>query len=235
MPTYTAFDRPGRTLPRIAVVIALHALALFAFVSGDRILRMNMPQKVFLMATVPPETVEPPPPPPPPQPRSLQPDLTPLPPPPAVVARPLRDVDVVPRTDVAATIVDNAKPAEAAGGKPGGTGTGTGTAAPGAVGEGAGSGRAAVKVRAVLDPANCERPRLPWRAEQRKLTGEVVLAMLIDVDGKVTDARIARSSGEPILDQTALAGALKCHFVAATVDKVPVRSWELFRFWWAND
>jgi protein TonB len=144
---------------------------------------------------------------------------------------PLRDIEVAPRTEVADTIVDNAMPVEAVGGKP----EGTGTAGPGDVAAGTGSGRASVRVRAVLDPANCERPRLPWRAEQRKLTGEVILAMLIDVDGKVTDARIARSSGQPILDQTALAGARRCHFVAATVDNVPVPSWELFRFWWAND
>ena len=229
MPSHTAFDRPRPTLPGLAVVIALHALALFAFVSGDRIMRLQTPQMVLLLATVPPETVEPPPPPPPP--RSLPHDSTPLPPVPKVAAPPLRDIDVVPHTEVAATIVDDTMPVEAARGKL----DGTGTAGPGDVGEGTGSGRAAVRVRAVLDPANCERPRLPWRAEQRRLTGEVILAMLVDVDGKVTDARIARSSGEPILDQTALAGARKCHFVAATVDSVPVRSWELFRFWWAND
>jgi protein TonB len=229
VPTYTAFDRPKRTLPGIAIVIALHALALFAFVSGDRIMRLKTPQTVLLLATVAPKTVEPPPPPPPQPPRSLPHDGTPLPPPPEVVVPQLRDIDVAPRTEVADTIVDNAMPVEAAGGKL----DGTGTAGAGVVGEG--SSRAPVKVRAVLDPANCERPRLPWRAEQRKLTGEVILAMLIDVDGKVTDARIARSSGQPILDQTALAGARSCRFVAATVDNVPVPSWELFRFWWTND
>ena len=229
VPTYTAFDRPTRTLPGIAIVIALHALALFAFVSGDRIIRLKMPQTVMLLATVPPKAVEPPPPPPPP--RSLRHESVPLPPLPEVAVPPLRDIDVAPRTEVAATIVDNAMPVAAAGGKL----DGTGTAGPAGVAEGTGSGKASVKVRAVLDPANCERPRLPWRAEQRKLSGEVILAMLIDVDGKVTDARIARTSGEPILDQTALAGARKCHFVAATVDNVPVPSWELFRFWWAND
>jgi protein TonB len=58
--------------------------------------------------------------------------------------------------------------------------------------------------------------------------------VLINVDGKVTDARVARSSGEPILDRTALESARKCHFVAATVDKVPVPSWEPFRFSWIN-
>ena len=142
MPSHTAFDRPRPTLPGLAVVIALHALALFAFVSGDRIMRLQTPQMVLLLATVPPETVEPPPPPPPP--RSLPHDSTPLPPVPKVAVPPLRDIDVVPHTEVAATIVDNTMPVEAAGGKL----DGTGTAGPGDVGEGTGSGRAAVRARA---------------------------------------------------------------------------------------
>jgi protein TonB len=58
--------------------------------------------------------------------------------------------------------------------------------------------------------------------------------VLINVDGKVTDARVAHSSGQPILDETALKSARACHFVAATVDKVPVPSWEAFRFSWVN-
>jgi TonB family protein len=214
-------------LSKMSMVIALHALALFAFMSGDRIVRPRMPQTVMLLALVPPKTVEPPPPPPPPQPREHK---TRAPLRAREAAAPLRDIEVVPRTEVVPTIVDNATPVEVAGGRP----EGTGTAGLGDVGEGVGGG-APVRVRAILDPANCERPRLPWRAEQRKLTGHVILAVLIDVDGEITKARVVRSSGEPILDQTALAGVRTCHFVAATVDKVPVPSWELFRFSWMND
>jgi protein TonB len=215
-------------LPRIAMVIALHGLVLFIVMSGDRIVRPKAPQTVMLLALLPPKVVEPPPPPPPPQPRQHK-SKAPTRAREAAALRHDIDIDIVPRTEVVPTIVDNAMPVEVAGGKP----DGTGTAGTGDVGEGVGGG-APVKVGAVLDPANCERPRLPWSAEQRKLTGHVILAVLIDVDGKVTKARIARSSGEPILDQTALAGARTCQFVAATVDKVPVPSWELFRFSWTN-
>jgi protein TonB len=213
----------------MAVVIALHALVLFVFVSSDRIVRSRSPQTVMLVTLVPPEIVKPPPPPPPPRPRRHA--SRPRPPAREAAAPPLHDIDVVPRTEVVPTLVDNAMPVEVAGGKP----EGTGTTGAGDVGAGTGGGGASVRVRAVLDPANCERPRLPWSAEQRKLTGHVILAVLIDVDGKVTDARLARSSGQPILDQTALQSAHRCHFVAATVDKVPVPSWELFRFSWMND
>jgi protein TonB len=229
VPTATAFDRPRRALPRIAIVIAIHALVLCAFISGDRIImRSKTQQSVMVLVAVPPKIGEPPPPPPPPRPRRHK--SRPRPPAREAAAPPLRDIEVVPHTEVAATIVDNAMPVEAAGGKLDGTGT-TGA---GDVGEGTGGGGTSVRVRAVLDPANCERPRLPWSAEQRQLAGDVILAVLINVDGKVTDARVARSSGEPILDRTALESARKCHFVAATVDKVPVPSWEPFRFSWIN-
>jgi protein TonB len=228
--THTAFDRPRRALPRLAIVAALHVLALFAFLSRDRIERTTPPQTVMLVSIVAPNVVEPPPPPPPSPPRHKN---RPLPPGRDAVAPPLRDFEVVPRTEVAATIVDIPVPVELAGGKP----DADGTAGAGDKGAGAGGGdggRVPVRVRAVVDPDNCARPRLPWSAEQRRLAGDVILAVLINVDGRVTDARVARSSGEPILDRTALAGARTCHFVAATVDKVPVPSWEPFRFSWVN-
>ncbi|MBW8899706.1 MAG: TonB family protein [Massilia sp.] len=228
MPTDTAFDRPRHALSKIALVIALHALVLVAFMSSDRILSSRTPQTVMLLTLVPPKIAEPPPPPPPP-PRPQRHKNMPRPSVREAAAPPLRDIEVVPRTEVVPTIVDNAIPVEVAGGQP----EGTGTAGTGDMGEGVGGG-APIKVRAILDPANCERPLLPWDAERRKLTGHVILAVLIDVDGEITKARIARSSGEPILDRTALAGARTCHFVAATVDKVPVPSWELFRFSWSN-
>ena len=228
-PLGLAFDIPRHALARLVIVVILHALALFAFVSGDRIELPKTPQTIMLLVTVAPEIIKPPPPPPPPRRRTSKQKA----PPPEAAAPPLRDIDAIPRTDVVATIVDDAPPLVAAGGKP----DGTGTAGAGDVGAGAGAAGAdggKVTVPALIDPANCERPRLPESAEKRRLSGDVILAVLIGVDGKVTDVRIARSSGKPILDQAAQEGARKCRFVAATVDKVPVPSWEAFRFSWAN-
>jgi protein TonB len=226
-PLNTAFDIPRLALPRLAIVVAVHALLLFTFVAGDSILRPVTPQAVMLLATIPPEVVKPPPPPPPPQLRTSKLQKAA----PEAAAPPLRDIEVAPRTEVVATIMDNALPVEVAGGKAGGTGT----AGAGDKGEGeGGGGKAPVIVGAVTDPANCERPTLPEAAERRRLAGDVILAVKIEADGRVTDARIARSSGKPLLDQTALEGARNCHFVAATIDKVPVSSWMPFRFSWAN-
>lgn len=225
----TAYDIPRLALPRLAIVVAIHALLLFAFVAGDRILRPVTPQEVMLLATLPPEVVKPPPPPPPPARRASKGQA----PAREAAAPPLRDIEVAPRTEVVATIMDNALPVEVAGGKPGGTGTaGAGDTGAGAGGDG--GGKAPVMVQALTDPANCERPSLPESAERRRLSGHVILAVKIEADGRVTEARVARSSGTPILDQVALEGARKCHFVAATIDKVPVPSWMPFRFSWAN-
>ena len=52
MRTHTAFDRPRRALSRLAIVLALHALALFAFVSRDRIERARTPQTVMLVTVL---------------------------------------------------------------------------------------------------------------------------------------------------------------------------------------
>jgi periplasmic protein TonB len=221
----TVFGNPRGTLPSVAVVLAVHALLLLAFTARDRILLPATPRKVLLLASIPPKVI----PPPLPQQRAR----TARAPAREAAAPPLRDIDAVPRTDVVATIADTAMPVAVAGGKPDGHGT-AGAGDTGAGVGGADGGKVPVTVRALIDPANCERPKLPEFAERRRLAGDVILALKIDVDGKVSDARIARSSGTPILDQTALESARQCHFVAATIDKVPVPSWEPFRFTWTN-
>lgn len=202
----------------------IHALLLFAFISGNRILHLAAPQSVMLLALVPPEISKPPPPPPPRPTTKRQPSAR------EGAAPPLRDIEVVPRTEIVATIVDTALPVLAAGGKP----DGSGSAGTGNKGDGTGAGKAPVQVRAIIDPDNCERPVLPESAQRRGFVGDVILALLIDVDGRITDVRLARSSGIPILDKTAMESARRCHFVAATIDKVPTPSWEPFRYSWTN-
>src|SRR5688500_2677018 len=120
MPIDAAFDRPRPALPRIAMVVALHALVLLLFMSSDRIVRSRLPQTAMLLALVPPAIVEPPPPPPPPPRR--QESKRPRPPAREAGASPQRDIEVVPRTDIVPTITDTALPVELAGGKPEGTG-----------------------------------------------------------------------------------------------------------------
>jgi TonB family protein len=47
-------------------------------------------------------------------------------------------------------------------------------------------------------------PEYPLEARRRRMEGTVTLAILIDATGHVADARVARSSGFPILDKSAV-------------------------------
>lgn len=220
-PSVNPFHIPSRALLRMSIVLGIHALVLIALIAGDRVLRPAPPQTVMVMTTVPPEVVEPPAPPPPfMKTRSLAREAA---------APAMRDVTAPPRTDVAPVIVEDAPPVAPAGGKS----DGVGTAGAGNAGAGAGGPAAEpVAVTAVLDPANC--PPVITFPGRPHLVGTVILAVQVDVDGRVRDARIARSSGKAILDQTALESVRLCRFVAATVDTVPVVSWEAFKYSWAN-
>jgi len=206
-----------RALPRMGAVLALHVLVLLAFIAGDRIVHPRTPETAMVLTNVVPE-VKPPSPP-----REV---TVRHPNPHKAAARQLRDLDVVPETEIVATISDAPMPVDVAGGKVDSFGMAD------AGDKGAGVGGGAAKVGAVFD--HCVRPKLPRWAEERGLAGHVILEVLVDVDGRVKDARVTRSSGIPILDQTALAGARACSFVPATVDKVPTMSWEPFRFSWVN-
>lgn len=218
----TPFEVPRRALLRLTIVMAIHALMLLAMIAGDRVLRPATPADM-LMTTVLPEVVKP-------LPLSPQPKIKSPPSPAHEAAAPrMLDLTVPPRTDVAPVIVEDAPPVAPAGGKP----DGVGAAGAGNVGAGNGGPAAApVEVRAVTDPANC--PPIPIFPGRTRLVGTVILAVQVGVDGRVTDARIARSSGKDILDRTAMEEVRLCRFVAATVDKVPVASWEAFSYSWAN-
>ncbi|MEO7496141.1 MAG: energy transducer TonB [Massilia sp.] len=215
-------------------MLALHLLVLALFIGADRIVLPKIPVDARIMAVLVPDAPKPPPPPPPPESPKAKPDPVKAPSPlRESAARPLRDIEVKPQTEIVATVIENALPVEVAGGKADANGsagsgkTGAGTAAAG--------GGGSVKVRAIIDPNKCERPRLTGIAARRfDMVGDVVLAIKIDVDGSVPRARVVRSSGFAPLDEAAIEGSTHCRFVAAKVDGVPVASWELFRFSWSN-
>jgi protein TonB len=60
----------------------------------------------------------------------------------------------------------------------------------------------------------------------------VLLQFLIDVDGKVIDSRIERSSGSRRLDDAARLGLELCNFKPATVDGKPTRAWSRIEYVW---
>jgi TonB family protein len=80
--------------------------------------------------------------------------------------------------------------------------------------------------------ATCVKPTYPEAARRRDQQGAVTMKFLIGVDGSVLDAKIAQSSGFPLLDEAALAGIAKCPFEAAMVDGKPEQTWVQVKYVW---
>lgn len=83
-----------------------------------------------------------------------------------------------------------------------------------------------------LDLYACPRPAYPPAALAEKAGGKSTLALRIDAEGKVTEARVAVSSGRADLDASALAGIRKCAFYALTTLEKPADHWFQTQFVW---
>lgn len=106
--------------------------------------------------------------------------------------------------------------------------------------EGGGGGGTVVAAKPVhigprADARDCVRPDYPARSARNGDTGTVGLALLIGVNGKVTDAKIERSSGFKELDNAAVAALSMCKFRPATTDGVPEPAWSKMAYVWSLD
>ena len=68
------------------------------------------------------------------------------------------------------------------------------------------------KAAAIFAP----KPQYPYEARSRHVTGSGVVKMSVAPDGRVTDATMATSTGNPILDQAALSAYRQWRFKAGT-------------------
>lgn len=208
----------GRRLAGFAAVVALHVALAYALVQG-------LARKVVEVVRVPFETriieeVAPRPAdlrPPPPRPKLAPPPLPYVPPPEIRIAPPS-----VPAPAIAA--VTPVKPAEPA--------PAPGSAAVPAAAEPPAKPRPPVRQPAVVDARACDKPAYPPASLRANETGTVRLGFLIDVDGKVLEGRIERSSGHRRLDNAALGALGLCRFKPATVDGKPERTWARIDYEW---
>ncbi|MFA9215742.1 MAG: M56 family metallopeptidase [Sphingomonadaceae bacterium] len=91
---------------------------------------------------------------------------------------------------------------------------------------------AAKRVPAVVDFNSCAQPVYPEASIKAVEEGTVTLGFLIDVDGKVSDAKVQKSSGHPALDAAAQTGIRLCSFKPATLAGKPVKSWLKMQYVW---
>jgi protein TonB len=75
----------------------------------------------------------------------------------------------------------------------------------------------------IPDPQN-RPPEYPERARRQRQQGDVLLHLVIDVDGEVARVSVARSSGTELLDEAAAHAASSWRFAPASQDGVALSS-----------
>ncbi len=188
--------RLRRPLAALAVVL-LHA-ALLALLLRPILLPAPPPAETMILVDVPPP---PPPPPPAEQPAPPKPEAAAAPPAPRKRPRPVAaPTPPAPTpTPVAQAPSDGAETASgaaAAGPGTGASGMGTGS---GSGGSGPGGGSA---TRPRWQSGRIDRRDYPADASRARITGSVTATLDIAPDGRVSDCRITRSSGNASLDRT---------------------------------
>lgn len=68
------------------------------------------------------------------------------------------------------------------------------------------------------------KPQYPPIAYSNKIEGQVVVAILVDTDGKVLDTKVVKSSNE-IFNEEAVAAVKQWNFKPAILNKKPVKFW----------
>jgi protein TonB len=92
-----------------------------------------------------------------------------------------------------------------------------------------------VHMAALANAGDCARPDYPARAARNGDTGTVSLALLIGVDGRVSEAKVKQSSGFKELDRAAVAALSMCKFKPATTNGVAEPAWGQIAYVWSLD
>jgi len=85
---------------------------------------------------------------------------------------------------------------------------------------------------AKFDRANCKIPDYPPESQARDETGTTQLEVLVDVDGRPLEIKIAKTSGFRRLDDAAKKAFMKCRFTPAVVNGQPSQSLQGIIYEW---
>ncbi len=81
----------------------------------------------------------------------------------------------------------------------------------------------------------CENPAYPRASLANEEKGTVALAMLVGIDGVVTDSKVEKSSGFKNLDRAALKALSACKFKPMTKDGKAEQGWAKVEYTWKLD
>ncbi|KAF3996447.1 energy transducer TonB [Glaciimonas immobilis] len=212
---------PARNFTGIAFVVLLHALLIYALVTG-------LARKIVAVIQQPVETriIEEFKPPPPPD-KLVPPPPKLIAPPPPFIPPPEVKVQQVPQESVIAAVT-NVKPVSNE--LPTTTASIAPTPATHAI-----APAAPLHTAAVVSAKGCEKPEYPSTSLRNEEEGTVTLAFLIGIDGTVVDSKVEKSSGSRDLDKAARAGLSLCKFKPATTDGKPEQSWTRIQYAWKLD
>jgi len=211
--------QPGKNFTGLIVVIIFHILVGWALVAGlgTRIVSTvtEAVETKLIEEVAPPPPPETPPPPPPPEMKAPPPPFIPPvevqvqqpPPPQNVIAA---ATTTPPPTTSLAPPAPPAQPAPAAPPAP----------------------RGVSRSEAVADFNTCARPEYPRSSQRNEETGTTTLQFLIGVDGRVLEAKLAKSSGFRDLDRAAQSALSKCRFKPAMIDGKPEQAWTAVQYVW---
>lgn len=83
---------------------------------------------------------------------------------------------------------------------------------------------------------SCPKPEWPAESLRNGEEGQVVLAYLIGMDGRVIESRVEKSSGHPLLDLAAQDGLAKCLFMSPeTIGRLEPTWTKMSYFWTLED
>lgn len=88
---------------------------------------------------------------------------------------------------------------------------------------------------ALANAKDCVLPEYPKNALRNGDVGTVSLALLIGINGEVTDSRVQQSSGFRELDRAAVAALRMCKFKPATSNGVAQPAWGQIAYVWRLD
>ncbi|MES2015306.1 MAG: TonB family protein [Pseudomonadota bacterium] len=206
-------DGKSSKFVKIGIVAALHVAVGVALVHNMDSKMFTMPKVVDDIVMLTLDAPKPPPPPPePPQPKQ-KPVVQPQ------VVAPVVEVEV-PQQPAEPTIQAAAEPTPAAD--------------PGPVTPPAPASTTTGKLfsAALADADSCAKPAYPPKAARDGDTGTVSLALLIGVDGHVSDSKIQKSSGSRELDRAAQSALALCKFKPALANGTPEPAWGKIAYVW---
>lgn len=229
---FSHLDHPhGSKATNFALVAGLHALIAVGVMNmlNNKTISLPSPQDALTVfatpepVTPPPVPVDPPTPLPQVTPPLMVPKIDvplPLPPVDDPVQATTTQTPPVQQETQATQPTQPAQPAQA-----------EGPARAGAASANAGTTRSAM----LADASGCVKPNYPAASARNGDAGTVTLALLVGPDGRVTSARIQKSSGFRELDRAALNALSLCQFKPAMNNGVPEAGWAQLAYVWTLD